>query len=227
MYRDEAQLLVNHCYELGDIVDKWGCVVEPLGCGYFDECELTDHVKTDRTAFFDLRSKIGPPELALCTLDKFGICARQLLFGIHERAADAEQVYLLNDQYIVKPPYADAKFAYHQDTLYFSTSERQHLIVSAWTPLDAVSEANGTVLVDPFPDPSNPGQYPKLKGKDSFWADMPAGSVLFMDGRLRHCSEGNQSALFRTVYMPQFSLGAIDHGSKCIAMAVPVDTSNS
>ncbi|KAI8326145.1 hypothetical protein GQ54DRAFT_139746 [Martensiomyces pterosporus] len=226
LYSNESQVLVNHCYEYGDIVDSWGCVVEPLGCAYFDECEVADMARTDRAAFVDLRSKLGPQALALCTLDKFGACAKQLLCSLPEGSGQGS-VYLLNDQYIVKPPHTKAEFAYHQDTLYFSKQEKQRPIISAWTPLNDVSEANGTVMLDPFPDPANPGHYAAPTSSISgdrrpFWANMTAGGVLFMDGRLRHCSTGNRSASFRTVYMPQFSLGKVVDRGRCVALAVPV-----
>ncbi|KAJ2780010.1 hypothetical protein GGI15_003684 [Coemansia interrupta] len=166
-------------------------------------------------------------EVADCTLCKFGRCARQLL-----GEDKADETYLLNDQYIVKPPREDrAEFAWHQDILYFSEAERRHAVVSVWTPLDDVDETNGTVLVDPFPDPSRPGMYKHgLSDGTStrvFPAVMAAGSALFMDGRLRHCSMGNKSTRFRTVYMPQFSLGRmqIERGADTAftALAVPID----
>ncbi|KAJ2833139.1 hypothetical protein FBU31_001958 [Coemansia sp. 'formosensis'] len=213
LYQDDAQQLTNHCYEQGDILADWGCVIEPLGCGYYEVEELA---KTDRPAYIALRAQSAPHALALCTLDKFGACAQQLL---------DEKAYLLNEQYIVKPPHSDsARFAWHQDVLYFSESQRQHRVVSVWTPLSSVEEANGTVWVEPFPDPMRPGVYQAEPGGNAFAARMDAGSALFMDGRLRHCSSGNQTALFRVVYMPQFSLGRIrrDKDSHA-ALAIPLE----
>ncbi|KAJ1850630.1 hypothetical protein LPJ73_003357 [Coemansia sp. RSA 2703] len=226
-YTDEAQTLINHCYEQGDIVAHWGCVVEPFGCGFFDSSEIPRNACTTREGFIALRSTLSAPDVAVCTLNKFGRCARQLL-----AKDEAEKTYLLNDQYIVKPPREDkAEFAWHQDILYFSEAERKHSIVSIWTPLDDVDITNGTVLVDPFPDPTRPGIYDhdSAAGSSSrvFPAVMSAGSALFMDGRLRHCSTGNMSTRFRTVYMPQFSLGQIritrGADTAFTALAVPID----
>ncbi|KAJ1811691.1 hypothetical protein LPJ56_004193 [Coemansia sp. RSA 2599] len=227
-YTAEAQTLVNHCYEHGDIVAHWGCVVEPFGCGFFDSTEISEQARTTRKGFVSLRSALlDCSYTATCTLDKFGRCAEQLLLA----HGAAERAYLLNDQYIVKPPHeASAQFAWHQDVLYFSKEERQYPVVSAWTPLDDVDASNGTVLVDPFPNPDYPGVYADAAGAQSarvFPAVLAAGSVLFMDGRLRHCSMGNGTPRFRTVYMPQFSLGrmtkraAVD--SRYTALAVPLE----
>ncbi|KAJ2741029.1 hypothetical protein GGI20_005471 [Coemansia sp. BCRC 34301] len=226
LYRDEAQQLTNHCYEQGDIVANWGCIVEPLGCGYYDDdAQVTQLAKSDRASYIALRAyqPVPSPALPLCTLDKFGQCARQLL---HASNVNAQQsVYLLNEQYIVKPPRSpSAEFAWHQDVLYFSETQRKHAVVSAWTPLNSVSSVNGTVLVEPFPDPTNPGVYEcNPGGRDTFAAKMEAGSVLFMDGRLRHCSSGNHSAAFRLVFMPQFSLGRIARTEDAhAALAIPL-----
>ncbi|KAJ2730536.1 hypothetical protein IW152_005163, partial [Coemansia sp. BCRC 34962] len=200
LYEDEAQQLTNYCYEQGDIVSDWGCVIEPLGCGYYDDDQVTQQVKSDRLSYISLRAQSAPRALPLCTLGKFGLLAQQLL-------SQNQPTYLLNEQYIVKPPHSEsAQFAWHQDVLYFSESQRQHSIVSVWTPLTSVSECNGTVLVEPFHDPENPGVYRGMSDeRGSFAARMEAGSAMFMDGRLRHCSSGNRGASFRVVYMPQFS----------------------
>ncbi|KAJ1816570.1 hypothetical protein LPJ60_005258 [Coemansia sp. RSA 2675] len=219
LYADDAQQLTNYCYEQGDIVSDWGCVIEPLGCGYHDDDQVTQQAKSDRPSYLSLRAQSAPRALPLCTLDKFGLFAQQLL--------DQDQpTYLLNEQYIVKPPHSDsAQFAWHQDVLYFSESQRQHSIVSVWTPLTSVSESNGTVLVEPFPDPEHPGIYRGAPDKKSlFAARMEAGSAMFMDGRLRHCSSGNRGVSFRVVYMPQFSVGRIKReGDILAALAIPLE----
>ncbi|KAJ2546084.1 hypothetical protein EV175_005730 [Coemansia sp. RSA 1933] len=234
MYRAESETLVNHCYEYGgDLVAHWGCVVEPLGCGFFPDSQITAGVKADRDKYSDLRTQLSPHDLVRCTLDKFGCCAQQLLRSV-DPATDSS-IFLLNEQYIVKPPHSDAQFAWHQDILYFEPEEQSHAIVSVWTPIDDVSLENGTVWVDPFPDPDRPGEYTRTRGTafnselandgdPVFAAEMAAGSALFMDGRLRHCSTGNSSNRFRTVYMPQFSLGRIERAStgESTAFAIPV-----
>ncbi|KAJ2515623.1 hypothetical protein H4217_005063 [Coemansia sp. RSA 1939] len=252
LYRAESETLVNHCYEQGDLVADWGCVVEPLGCGYFSDPEITAGVRTDRTRYTELRAHLSPCHLVRCTLDGFGHCAQQLLLHCSQRTAspptasllsDADTVFLLNEQYIVKPPRTRTEFAWHQDIVYFRSEERSHAVVSVWTPLDDVFVGNGTVWVDPFPDPDRPGCYAQGVAADTlppggsagsgaaFAVELAAGTALFMDGRLRHCSTGNDSGRFRSVYMPQFSLGRVerprpagakDADSACTAFAIPI-----
>ncbi|KAJ2370191.1 hypothetical protein H4S01_000536 [Coemansia sp. RSA 2610] len=217
-HQDEAELLTNHCCERGDLVAQWGCVVEPLGCGYFDHSEIPADARSSRTEYLRIRAQISSSSLAARVLDRFGACARQLLADASQR-----EVVLLNEQYIVKPPRSTAEFAWHQDVLYFSQTQRQHSIVSVWTPLCDVSSKNGTVLIDPYPDPTRPGEYPAQPASSPIAVTLAAGSALFMDGRLRHCSTENTTSTFRTVYMPQFSLGAVAAGSELAALAVPVD----
>ncbi|KAJ2760562.1 hypothetical protein H4S06_001660 [Coemansia sp. BCRC 34490] len=254
LYRAESETLANHCYEQGDLVADWGCVVEPLGCGYFADPEITAAVRTDRTRYAELRARLSPRTLVRCTLDGFGHCAQQLLRHRPQRPAPplpctasplaaADTVYLLNEQYIVKPPRTPTEFAWHQDVVYLGAEERSRAVVSVWTPLDDVAVGNGTVWVDPFPDPDRPGCYAQdvaadtlphgrsAGGGNAFAVELAAGSALFMDGRLRHCSTGNASGRFRSVYMPQFSLGRVerprpagakDAESACTAFAIPI-----
>ncbi|KAJ2851030.1 hypothetical protein IWW36_001457 [Coemansia brasiliensis] len=218
MFTKEAQTLVNFCYEQGDIVAQWGCVIEPLNCDFVDS---TQEAKTSRSAFLNLRAQISSRSLAQCILDKFGLYAQRLLE--HKNAGD-EPVVLLNDQYIVKPPHTDAKFGWHQDELYFTPEQRKHRMVSIWVPLCNISSDNGPVLIDPYPDPECPGVYPSATSSvTQICAAMSAGSALFMDGRVRHCSTDNKSSQFRIAYMPQFSLGAIASNNGLAALAVPID----
>lgn len=52
--------------------------------------------------------------------------------------------------------------------------------------------------------------------------DIPAGSVVFLSGFVRHCSLGNGSMKFRRAFMPQYSIGKVmnDEGGY-ISLAVP------
>lgn len=191
MYRDEAQSLTNHCLEQGDLVEHWGCIVEPHLCGYYDE----DNERT-------------PPELTSCVLHKFGQYAQDLL-----KMYGKDTVYLLNEQYVVKPPNTNqAKFGWHQDILYLTPAQQQkHRIVSVWTPLDDVDEGNGTIMI----------MDPHTSTKFSVY--VPAGSAVFMDGTLSHCSAGNHSSRFRSVFMPQFSLDkVVNNDDTCTALAIPI-----
>ncbi|KAG0000588.1 hypothetical protein BGZ65_004236 [Modicella reniformis] len=51
--------------------------------------------------------------------------------------------------------------------------------------------------------------------------DIPAGSIIFLSGFVRHCSLGNGSSKFRRAYMPQFSLGrVVGEGEAMVSTAV-------
>ncbi|KAG0028155.1 hypothetical protein BGZ81_004969 [Podila clonocystis] len=52
--------------------------------------------------------------------------------------------------------------------------------------------------------------------------DIPAGSVVFLSGFVRHCSLGNGSMKFRRAFMPQYSIGKVMNGEGgYISLAVP------
>ncbi|KAF9396130.1 hypothetical protein CPC16_004785 [Podila verticillata] len=57
--------------------------------------------------------------------------------------------------------------------------------------------------------------------------DIPAGSVVFLSGFVRHCSLGNASAKFRRAFMPQYSIGKVMNGEGgYISLAVPCSVKN-
>jgi hypothetical protein len=52
--------------------------------------------------------------------------------------------------------------------------------------------------------------------------DIPAGSIVFISGFVKHCSLGNESLKFRRAYMPQFSAGKVVGEGECmVSLAVP------
>ncbi|KAF9973451.1 hypothetical protein BGZ73_003316, partial [Actinomortierella ambigua] len=53
---------------------------------------------------------------------------------------------------------------------------------------------------------------------------IPAGSIVFLSGHVRHCSLGNPSSLFRRAYMPQYSIGTVFNGAgHLVSLAVPCE----
>ncbi|KAG0085611.1 hypothetical protein BGZ92_008868 [Podila epicladia] len=57
--------------------------------------------------------------------------------------------------------------------------------------------------------------------------DIPAGSVVFMSGFVRHCSLGNGSMKFRRAFMPQYSIGKVMNAEGgYISLAVPCTVKN-
>ncbi|KAI8596097.1 hypothetical protein EDD21DRAFT_389294 [Dissophora ornata] len=58
--------------------------------------------------------------------------------------------------------------------------------------------------------------------------DIPAGSIVFLSGFVRHCSLGNPSLKFRRAWMPQFSSGkvVVPESGTFVSMAVPCNGSS-
>ncbi|KAI9486252.1 MAG: hypothetical protein EXX96DRAFT_548293 [Benjaminiella poitrasii] len=213
---EEADLLSNHLMTEGyDIIHDLGCIVEPWTCSYltFED----ENYKTDCEEYQKLRDSIldWDNEGALISkliLYKYGAWASQLMA--------TEDVYLLNEQYIIKPPsvFGSSQFAWHRDSDYYEDKRhRQEPTVACWTALDDVNKLNGTVELVDFEN-------------NSFLLEVPAGSVLFMSHRLLHHSRSNRNPQkFRRAYMAQFSRRPLVHydkpqdmplASRCVALAV-------
>ncbi|KAF9167265.1 hypothetical protein DFQ26_005224 [Actinomortierella ambigua] len=65
---------------------------------------------------------------------------------------------------------------------------------------------------------------PQSRYRTPVLVKIPAGSIVFLSGHVRHCSLGNPSPLFRRAYMPQYSIGTVFNGAGClIALAVPCE----
>ncbi|KAG0033537.1 hypothetical protein BGZ82_006078 [Podila clonocystis] len=62
----------------------------------------------------------------------------------------------------------------------------------------------------------------KYERQEPVLVDIPAGSVVFLSGFVRHCSLGNGSMKFRRAFMPQYSIGKVMNGEGgYISLAVP------
>lgn len=52
--------------------------------------------------------------------------------------------------------------------------------------------------------------------------EVPAGSIVFLSGWVRHCSMGNSSSKFRRAFMPQYSAGKVVTATGgMVSLAVP------
>ncbi|KAF7730260.1 hypothetical protein EC973_002503 [Apophysomyces ossiformis] len=202
--REEADLLVNHLLSEGyDLVDDLGCIVEPLTCGYLDKPD-SEQYRIDVKLYKERRDSILlGHQLSDLTLTFVARLAKELL---------KDDVYLLNEQYIIKPPHTASKsqFAWHRDSDYLSpTLQKQHT-VACWIALDPVTLENGTLLVE------------SLKNGETTVVEVAAGSIVFMSNRVRHKSTGNKSALFRRAFMPQYSTQPMqDSATEYIGIALP------
>ncbi|KAH8555147.1 hypothetical protein BGW37DRAFT_525256 [Umbelopsis sp. PMI_123] len=184
----EADILLNHVMDRDlDLVRDLGCIIEPLACGYIDD--LPADYRTSVQVFCEQRDLI---------LDN-GCSTSEILFSKMSKWSaqllQCRSVYLLNEQYIIKPPSsrADSSFRWHTDGEYLPANEQHIKSVACWTALDDVDESNGSLTIKP------------LDGSDEYLVNVAAGSIVFLSNRVVHKSTANQSRLFRRAYMPQYS----------------------
>ncbi|KAG0185412.1 hypothetical protein DFQ28_009382 [Apophysomyces sp. BC1034] len=193
---EEADILVNHLLsEDCDLVDDLGCIVDPPD---------SEEYKANIEHYRRRRDSILPGHcLSDLTLRSVASLAKQLLGG--------KDIYLLNEQYIIKPPHTASKsrFAWHRDSDYLSPSLQKEHTLACWIALDPVSLINGTLTVE------------DLENDETTVIDVPAGSIVFMANHLRHKSTGNRSALFRRAFMPQYSTRPMqDDSAKYVGLAL-------
>lgn len=139
-----------------------------------------------------------------------------LMAGI-ARATLGEDVYLFNEQYVVKAAERGMKFAWHQDSGYIGHYHRPYL--SCWCSLDDMTIENGTVYVLPYgragmqPDDlfdhrveDNSNDKVGYHGDDPGVAALvPAGSIVAFSSRTFHRSGPNTTDRMRRVYLAQYS----------------------
>ncbi|KAI8140568.1 hypothetical protein BJV82DRAFT_623120 [Fennellomyces sp. T-0311] len=197
LLHDEADTLANFVLSEGyDLTTQLGCIIEPLTCGFLDPAE-SEEFKTDKQAYISRRDSImdlTEKHVSTIVLETVAKWAATLL-------GNADHIFLMNEQYIIKPPYSAKKsqFAWHQDSDYLDIRLQNQPTVACWIALDPVDEENGTIVLS---DMQNPGREPAK-------VVVPAGSIVFMSNQLRHKSTGNASHLFRRVFMPQYSVNPL------------------
>jgi ectoine hydroxylase-related dioxygenase (phytanoyl-CoA dioxygenase family) len=131
------------------------------------------------------------------------------------RAALGDNVYLFNEQYVLKAAEQGMPFSWHQDSGFIPYPHRRYL--TCWIPLDDVTESNGTVHLLPYsragtrdvvehhrdhqtndligysgPDPGDP-------------LILPAGSIVAFSSTLLHRTGPNTSDQPRRVYIAQYT----------------------
>ena len=149
-----------------------------------------------------------------------------------------DDVYLFNEQWVVKGPEQGMKFSWHQDSGYVQTrdpSATHPPYLTCWCALDDVDEANGTAYVLPH---SRGGTrdtiYPHGREEGSndlvgYGGDdpgdpviAPAGSIAAFSSYNLHRSGANTSDGMRRVYLPQYSGAPIrGRAGELWGMAVP------
>jgi len=145
-----------------------------------------------------------------------------------------DRIFLLNEQYIVKPSFSsESKFNYHQDSEYINGNEVPY--VSCWISLDDTTEENGTLYFIPYPnqDTRLPVHIQSVEeytnhhntaaasyqGKLYYEQHMEdnldneieipllvsAGSMIIISSKVLHRSSANISNARRRAFMPQYS----------------------
>ncbi len=112
-------------------------------------------------------------------------------------------VYLLNENFIVKPPRAaGSAFGWHQDSEGITDLMADNKYVSLWCALDDMTEDNGCLVV-----PAAGGRVAKddLESAERVPLLVRSGSLVALAHDSWHCSLPNTSARARRAWMPQFS----------------------
>ena len=131
------------------------------------------------------------------------------------RAVLGDDVYLFNEQYVVKSADVGMSFGWHQDSGYIGHRHRPYL--SCWCALDGMTEENGTVYVLPYDRAGTREMVPHerqegtndLVGYDGedpgIPAIVPAGSIVLFSSCTFHRSAANTTPNMRRVYLAQYS----------------------
>ena len=151
------------------------------------------------------------------------------------RAVLGEEVYLFNEQYVVKAADKQSAFAWHQDSGYIGHYHKPYL--SCWCALDDMTEENGTISVLPHeragiePEDLIDHEQSEItndkigyKGDDpGILALVPAGSIVVFSSRTLHRSGPNKTDKMRRSYLVQYSKEPIlkKDGSGYWSQAVP------
>lgn len=154
------------------------------------------------------------------------------------QAALGPDVWLFNEQWVVKNAEQGMKFGWHQDSGYVMKShpEAKHPpYLTCWVTLDDVSEINGTVYLLPhsrggtkdtiYSHEIEPGSNDLIAYKGDDPGDpliVPAGTIVGFSSYNFHRSGPNTTNRMRRIYLPQYASGPIgDDAVRSWAMAVP------
>jgi len=126
-----------------------------------------------------------------------------------------DNVYLFNEQYVVKAAERGMQFGWHQDSGFIEYPHAPYL--TCWITLDEVTEANGTVYLLPYDRAGTrevvPHQWDEAThdrvgyfGQDSGDPVIaPAGSIACFSSTVLHRSGANTTDKMRRVYLAQYS----------------------
>jgi ectoine hydroxylase-related dioxygenase (phytanoyl-CoA dioxygenase family) len=131
------------------------------------------------------------------------------------KATLGENVFLFNEQYVVKAAERGMKFGWHQDSGFISYAHRRYL--TCWIALDDVTEANGTVYLLPYSRAGTRDVVEHVRDEETndligYSGDdpgepviVPAGSIACFSSTLFHRSGPNTTDSMRRIYLAQYS----------------------
>jgi ectoine hydroxylase-related dioxygenase (phytanoyl-CoA dioxygenase family) len=131
------------------------------------------------------------------------------------RAVLGDDVYLFNEQYVVKAAEQGMPFAWHQDSGFIPYPHPRYL--TCWIPLDDVDEANGTVHLLPYDRSGTRGAVPHRRDPETndlvgYAGDdpgdcltTPAGSIAAFSSTVFHRTGPNTTDHPRRVYIAQYT----------------------
>ncbi len=151
------------------------------------------------------------------------------------RAALGPEVYLFNEQFVVKAAERGMKFGWHQDSGFIPYPHGPYL--TCWIALDGATEANGTVYLLPYQRAGTREVVEHVRDEETndlvgYFGDdpgdpviVPAGSIACFSSTLFHRSGPNTTDEVRRVYVAQYSAEPIfsEDGSRPRHLAEPFD----
>jgi ectoine hydroxylase-related dioxygenase (phytanoyl-CoA dioxygenase family) len=130
-------------------------------------------------------------------------------------AALGGDVFLFNEQLVVKAAERGLKFGWHQDSGFIEYAHPPYL--TCWIALDDVDEANGTVYLLPYSRAGTRDVVPHVRDDETndlvgYFGDdpgdpvvVPAGSIACFSSTLFHRSGPNTTDSIRRIYLAQYS----------------------
>ncbi len=151
------------------------------------------------------------------------------------RSLIGDDVWLFNEQFVVKSAELGMPFSWHQDSGYIDKRCPHAPYLSLWCALDDVGEENGTIYVLPFSRAEvtsridherQPGTNDLVgyRGEDEGEpAIVPAGSIVAFSSVSFHRSDANRTGEPRRIFLAQYSTEPITdpHTDRPWALATP------
>jgi ectoine hydroxylase-related dioxygenase (phytanoyl-CoA dioxygenase family) len=131
------------------------------------------------------------------------------------KATIGDNVFLFNEQYVVKAAERGMKFGWHQDSGFIGYVHPAY--VTCWIALDDVTEANGTVYLLPYSRAGTRDVVEHVRDQETndligYFGDdpgepviAPAGSMACFSSTLFHRSGPNTTDRIRRIYLAQYS----------------------